>query len=247
MRLLRPALAAALLVLGTVSFLPAEAATTRPGDDAVVVAIIDSGIAPYHWDFLASQMPQAQDSDRSNDLPLTKDPATWLKGFPKSGFASKTPLKLHLDEQDEDARIDDLRKRDAAAWASIKDSQPGRINYYWFPGTKVIGGISFGYREPVQQAIDENPAEEYKYSAVYGNEHGQATSSVSVGNLHGTCPECLLVHITAADTTATEQALAWAESQPWIDVISNSYGLQTLPRGEARDGLYGGEPTAVQR
>jgi hypothetical protein len=69
---------------------------------------------------------------------------------------------------------------------------------------------------------------------------------VSVGNIHGTCPECLIVHLTAGDTTAFERALAWAESQPWIDVISNSYGLQTFPRGEVRDGLYGG-PTEPQR
>jgi hypothetical protein len=70
---------------------------------------------------------------------------------------------------------------------------------------------------------------------------------VSVGNLHGTCPECLIVHITAGDTTATERALAWAESQPWIDVVSNSYGLQTIPNGAVRDGLYGGpvEPQKV--
>jgi len=237
---------AALLVAATVPFVRAEAASSRPGDDAVVVAIIDSGISPYHWDFLASKMPQALDGDRRNDLPLTKDPATWLKGFPKGGFASKTALKLHLDDQDEDARIADLKKQDAAQWAGIRDSAPGKINYYWVPGTKVIGGLSFGYREQVTQAIDENPAEGYQYTPLYSTGHGLGTSSVSVGNLNGTCPECLLVHITAADTTATEQALAWAESQPWIDVVSNSYGLQTVPRGEVRDGLYGG-PVDVQK
>ena len=189
----------------------------------MVVAIIDSGISPYHWDFLASKMPQALDRDRSNDLPLTKDPSTWLKGFPKGGFASKTGLTLHLDDVNEDTRIADLKAKDAKAWASIKHSTPGAINYYWFPGTKVIGAMSFDYVEQVSSAIDQNPVEGYTYHPVYGTEH-----------------------ITAGDTTATERALAWAESQPWIDVISNSYGLQTFPRGELRDGLYGG-PTEPQR
>jgi len=244
--LLRPVLCAVLGAAALVPFAHADAAPSSAGGDAVVVAVIDSGISPYHWDFLASKMPQALDSDRSNDLPLTKDPATWLKGFPKGGFASKTGLKLHLDEANEDAKIADLKAKDAKAWSSIKDSTPSAINYYWFPGTKVIGAVSFGYKEQVQSAIDQNPAEGYTYHPVYGTDHGQGTSSVSVGNIHGTCPECLIVHITAGDTTATEMALEWAESQPWIDVISNSYGLQTVPRGEVRDGLYGG-PTENQR
>jgi hypothetical protein len=246
--LLRPALGVVLAasVVVPLGLGRADAAVTRPGDDAVVVAVIDSGISPYHWDFLASKMPQALDRDRSNDLPLTKDPATWLKGFPKKGFASRNAIKLHLEENDDTARIADLYAKDRQAWAGIKDSTPAAVNYYWFPGTKVIGALSFGYRETVQSTIDQNPAEGYTYTPVYGTGHGQGTSSVSVGNAHGTCPECLIVHITAGDTTAVEQALAWAESQPWIDVISNSYGLQTFPRGEVRDGLYGG-PTEPQK
>jgi len=246
--LLRPALAVLLAgsVLSPLGLGKADAAPARGGDDVVVVAVIDSGISPYHWDFLSSKMPQALDNDPSNDLPLTKDPATWLKGFPKGGFSSKTALRLRLDDQDEDARIADLHKRDANLWASIKDSSAGRVNYYWFPGTKVIGGISFGYTEQVAPLVYENPVNGSPYSPVYGTGHGLGTSSVSVGNLNGTCPECLLVHITAADDTATEQALAWAESQPWIDVVSNSYGFNVEYTGTVRDGLYGG-PTRVQR
>jgi len=244
--LLRPALTAVLAasVLTPLGLGQAQAAASRPGDDVVVVAVIDSGISPYHWDFLASMMPQALDSDRSNDLPLDKDPATWLKGFPKGGFKSKTSLKLTLDQTNENAAIAPLKAKDAAQWAKVKNSTPDAINYYWFPGTKVIGGVSFGYAEKVTEAVDKATADLPEvgstYEPVYGTGHGQGTSSVSVGNIHGTCPECLIVHITAADTVATEQALAWAESQPWIDVVSNSYGLQTIPNGAVRDGLYGG-------
>ncbi|MDT7570420.1 MAG: serine protease [Actinomycetota bacterium] len=240
---LRPLVTAALAASALVPLHSAGArsATAPAGTDAVVVAVIDSGISPYHWDFLASQMPQAKNADPSDDLPLDTPPDKWLKGFPSpKTFSSFTGLKLSLPEKDENAKLADLKKKDAAQWAKVKQSGPSSLNYYWFPGTKVIGGISFDYEETLASTIDQNPAEGYTYEPIYGTGHGLGTSSVSTGNFHGTCPECLIVHITAGDTTATERALAWAESQPWIDVVSNSYGLQTVPRGEVRDGLYGG-------
>jgi len=219
----------------------ARTATASAGTDAVVVAVIDSGISPYHWDYLASHMPQANNADASDDPPLNTPPDKWLTGFPSpKTFASYTGLNLSLPEHDENAKLADLKRKDAAQWAKVKSSGPDALNYYWFPGTKVIGGISFGYEEQVTKSVDALPAAGYTYSPIYGTDHGQGTSSVSVGNIHGTCPECLIVHITAADTTSNERALAWAESQPWIDVISNSYGLQTVPNGAVRDGLYGG-------
>jgi hypothetical protein len=240
---LRPLLTAAIAasVLVPLQSAGARPATAPAGTDAVVVAVIDSGISPYHWDFLASRMPQALNSDPSDDLPLNTSPDKWLKGFPSpKTFTSFQGLKLSLPETDETAKLADLRKKDDAQWKKVKHSGPASLNYYWFPGTKVIGGISFDYEEKLASAIDQNPAEGYTYEPVYGTGHGLGTSSVSTGNFHGTCPECLIVHITAGDTAATERALAWAESQPWIDVVSNSYGLQTVPRGEVRDGLYGG-------
>lgn len=228
-----------LALLAGTGLVPLAAADAAPaakaGDDAVVVAVIDSGISPYHWDFLASKMPQANNSDPSDDLPLTKAPHTWLKGFPKpSAFKSYEGLKLTLPENDDSASLAELRKQDDAQWKKVKSSGPDAVNYYWFPGTKVIGGIDFGYEERVSEAAFGD------YEPVYGTGHGQGSSSVSTGNIYGTCPECLVVHITAADTKATETAIAWANSQPWIDVVSNSYGLQTVPVGVVRDGLYGG-------
>lgn len=248
---LRPALAAIALTTVLVPLQSADAAPAPGLADAVVIAVIDSGISPYHWDFLASKMPQATNRDRSDDLPLNKAPHTWLSGFPSpKSFGSYTGLTLTLDSQDDGASIADLKAKDADQWAKVEDSTPAGINYYWFPGTKVIGGVSFGYAEDVTEAADKAtagvPEVGYTYSSVYGTDHGMGTSSVSTGNIYGTCPECLVVHITAADTTATEQALAWAQSQPWIDVVSNSYGLQTVPNGAVRDGLYGG-PVATQK
>lgn len=227
-------------------------AAKRAAGDAVVVAVIDSGFSPYHWDYLASKMPQAGTPDA---LPLTASPDTWLPGFPKkSAFTSFNRFDLTLDQNNDSASMQALHDKDAAKWSKVRMSGPSALNYYWFPGTKVIGAMSFDYESQVQKAIDTKvpdpfTLQPYSYIPIYGSggaEHGMGTSSVSVGNLHGTCPECLLVFIQASDTAATERALAWAESQPWIDVISNSYGLQTVPIGLVRDGLYGG-PVAAQK
>ncbi len=243
----RPALALVALVAVIVPLHVADAAAVSPGaKDAVVVAVIDSGISPYHWDFLASKMPQATNKDRSDDLPLSQSPDKWLPGFPSpKSFGSYTEMKLTLEQDDDSVKLADLKAKDEAKWAAVKASTPASVNYYWFPGTKVIGGISFGYTEQVTEVLDTTtaplPEVGWTYTDIYDTGHGLGTSSVSVGNFHGTCPECLIVHITAADTTATEHALAWAESQPWIDVVSNSYGLQTVPNGAVRDGLYGGQ------
>ena len=84
------ALATSAAVLGPLHF--ADAAPRQSGpDDAVVVAVIDFGISPYHWDYLASKMPQALNADRSDDLPLRRPASEWLPGFPSpKKFASYT-------------------------------------------------------------------------------------------------------------------------------------------------------------
>jgi hypothetical protein len=110
-------------------------------------------------------------------------------------------------------------------------SNPAHIEYHWLPGTKVIGAVDFG----ATGVRGSNDA------------HGTHVASVSVGNLHGTCPECLLVFV-AADFTNPEQserALEWALSQPWIDLVVNSYGFNRTAR--YRDRIYSGSDVAAQR
>ena len=231
-RLLRYALVATLAGSGLTAA-SASAAAAKPGDDAVVIAVIDSGLSPYHWDFLASKMPQAKTATKKDDLPLTKAPHTYLRGFPKpSAFGSYQPLTLHLDGKNPKADQKKLFERDEDAWLEVEISSGMRPEYYWIPGTKVIGAMTFG----------AGP------TPIYGNgpsEHGMGTSSVSVGNMYGTCPECLLVFIQASGGSQYEAAIEWAERQPWIDAISNSYGMSTTP--VARDRVYAGSNTDLQR
>lgn len=210
----------------------AAAAPVRPGDDAVVIAVIDSGFSPYHQDFLASQMPQAKTTTKRDDLPLSKAPHTWLKGFPKpSAFADFGPMKLSLTT-DPDAEMTALRDKDEEAWTDLTRSTPEELSYRWIPGTKVVGAMSFGGSG----------------TPVFGKggpEHGHGTSSVSVGNIHGACPECLLVFLQASAAEEYEAALSWAMAQPWIDGVSNSYGISTL--GVVRDRIYNGSDVELMK
>lgn len=230
---MRRALVVAIGAALCASLLPATGAAGRPaaargGDDATVIAVIDSAFSPYHWDYLASQMPQAKDRDRSNDLPLSSSPDAWLRGFPSPrSFDSYNRLDLTLEEKDENAQLEALDAADEEKWAKVKPSSRDEVNYYWMPGTKVVGALDFGGNQ------------------VHGDsgEHGMGTASVSVGNLHGTCPECLLVFISYSGKESGEAAIEWALAQPWIDAISNSYGFST----GVRDRVYSGSDTQVQR
>ena len=194
------------------------------GDDITVIAVIDSGITPYHWDFLASKVPGGA------DVPLDRPPHEYLKGFPApKTFASYGSLDLTLEEKDPNYRYEALAAADQDVWSSVKPSDAESVNYYWIPGTKIIGAVDFGN------------------DRIYAdtNAHGTGAASVAVGNLHGTCPECLLVFIDTGgfSQAQTEAALEWAESQPWIDAISNSYGHSTV----FTDNVYDGSNTKAQR
>ena len=192
-----------------------------PRDDATVVAVIDSAFSPYHWDYLASKMPI--------DLPLSQAPHRWLSGFPSpSSFADYEALDLTFPK-DENAGYAGLDVADEKVWSSVKQSTAEELNYYWIPGSKVIGAIDFAGNQ-----IHGAP-----------NAHGTGTSSVAVGNMHGTCPECVLLFISYGDAATGEQAISWAMRQPWIDVITNSYGFSATP--VTRDRIYSGSDTQLQK
>ncbi|HVE94918.1 MAG TPA: S8 family serine peptidase [Acidimicrobiales bacterium] len=216
--------------------------------DATVIAVVDYDIAPYHWDLDAAYMPQHRDTDPVNDLPLSTSPDNWLPGFPStSSFASFAPLPLTLKTNDADADVADAAEDDAAAWASVPLSTADSVNYRWIPGTKVIGAIDFGGTK-----MRGDP-----------DSHGTGVTSVSAGNLHGTCPECLIVFVniakpddhdldlpvggpspTALSRARFESAVRWAASQPWIDVVTNSWGTSVIG-GDVRDNVDGHRGTVA--
>lgn len=207
--------------------------------DATVIAVIDFNMVPYHWDFDAAYMPQHRDDSTVNDLPLSSSPDTWLPGFPAaSSFASFSSLPLGLKTDSPGANLEAAAEADAEAWESVPKSSGTEVHYRWIPGTKVIGAVDFG--GSTMRGVPDD--------------HGLGVTSVSTGNLHGTCPECLLVFVNIAadsslgstvqgavgplDREDLEAAVAWATSQPWIDVVTNSWGANIVG-GYVRDNVYG--------
>jgi hypothetical protein len=209
---------------------PAAPALSEGGiGDATVVAILDGGINPYHFDFLASKMPQALNANPGDDLPLNRPATEWLPGLTGSnpGFASFDPIQLSLsgDPAEQAVALNEGDKK----LTGLKASAPGNLHGYWIPGTKVIGALTYADSGDLWQGVDA---------------HGVGTTSSAVGNLHGTCPECLLFFVDYGDTPEEgEAAINWVMRQPWIDAISNSYGYSIA----VRDRIYSGSSVELQR
>ena len=192
--------------------------------DVVVVAVVDGGFNPYHWDWAASRMPQHMDEDPTNDLPLDKPPYDWLPGYPNpADFESFTRLDLTFDLENSDRAYSELVEQDGEAWGLFQSTGPGnKGNIAWIPNTKVVGLIDFGGG-----------------LSINSNAHGAKASSVAAGNLFGACPECLFVFVD----NSGEAGMNWVMQQPWIDAVSNSYGFSLVNR----DRLYSGSDIVAQR
>lgn len=163
----------------------------------VVIALVDSGINPYHQDFRAPE--------------FVHHPSKYIEGYPKEAAA----LKLALSTADSKG-YEAARKADDTEWALTKAAE-----LRWFPGTRVIGGISMGAGGVVA------PWAERKILDDQG--HGTGTASVAAGQFFGSNPNALIVEVEALGE-ASEQ---WATDQKWIDIVSNSWGnLANLPLGD---------------
>lgn len=85
------------------------------GGARCVLAVVDTGINPYHRAFRAALPP----------------PATWIPGYP----ADATPLALALDAPTYAEAV----ARDNATWQALE-----RERLYAVPGTRIVGAVSFG-------------------------------------------------------------------------------------------------------
>jgi hypothetical protein len=175
----------------------------------VVIGIVDSGINPYHQDFRAPE--------------FVHHPSKYIEGYPKDSEAFK------LDLATADAKgYDAARKADDLEWSLVEAAK-----LHWFPGTRVIGGISMGAGDTV------DPYAERKILDDQG--HGTGTASVAAGQFFGSNPNALIVEIESLGEASEE----WATSQEWIDIVSNSWGnLANLPLGDpsmTKDGTDRGQ------
>lgn len=93
----------------------------------------------------------------------------------------------------------------------LAGAQPGRL--YYVPGTRVIGAISLGeFENPLQC-----PASPQKRPIHDDCGHGNSVAMRAAAQ----SPHVLIV---AVEVPQPDVGLAWAIDQPWIDVISLSWG-----------------------
>ena len=173
----------------------------------VVIAINDSGINPYHRDYSAATYPDRSILSATGDF--TRHPSEYIPGYPADSEALPVTLgKGFLPAED---CPDGVVTVDTTGAFTIDGTcagglwNPERVEggkLYWIPGTKIIGARSFG--PDAHPILDDNG-------------HGTGASSVSAGNTYGSCPSCLIVFEEGFGSD-------WAADQPWIDLVSNSYG-----------------------
>jgi Subtilase family len=193
-------LAAAVAALAVGGVLPSsQAVSTAPARAPkahVVLAVVEDLFNPYHHEFAAAERQAS--------------PATWLPGYPRSA----APLRLHLGEHDY-ARA---RHLDDRTWASLR---PGQL--YYLPGTRISGLVYLPSPLDTLTASHAEfpPPSDPPRPVVDGGFHGAGATSVAAGTRYGTCPDCDIVVVASNNP---EDGLAWAAKQPWIDVISNSWG-----------------------
>lgn len=201
-RCLRTLVCAALLIGGVLTG-PARADSRiesgdQPGANAVV-SLIDTGINPYHVTF-RDESPRAY-----------KYPGTYIPDYPKGAKA----LRLTLDAPSLAAA---LRADCDRVWKKVK---PGQL--YWFPGTKIIGAITF-------QTPSGDPCSLSGGGYIIdSNGHGTMTASRAASTEYGACKECRVVSIqfsaSALETKDALDSIKWAaDNASWIDAQSNSWG-----------------------
>ncbi len=175
-------------------------ATTLKKRSQVVIAVIDTGINPYHVSY---RRPE-----------LVVHPSTYIEGFPKDAPA----LGLTLNQKDyAKARNAD----DAPVWSKVQERK-----LYWIPGTNIIGAYSqYDYYDETPEIGDPEikGVKNMGRPVIDDSGHGTGTTSVSGGGIYGSNPDALIVSVEGFGTDAVK----WAASQPWIDFISGSYGDPT--------------------
>jgi hypothetical protein len=138
-------------------------------------------------------------------------PSAFIEGYPTD--AQAVPLSLDVAD---DEGYHAARELDDGLLLELR-----RNNLYWFPGTRIIGGYSTAAGSstiglPDRPVIDENG-------------HGTGVASVAAGQFFGSNPNALIVAVEGLG----DASLTWATSQPWIDIVSNSWGnLGNLPLGQ---------------
>jgi hypothetical protein len=181
------------------------AAETTP---ITVVAVNDTGINPYHFEFSVDTYPDPDVLALTNSF--QKHPSEYIPGYPKDAQAIRATLGKGYWPA-EDKELWDLRSA----------TRPNGLEFgklYWIPGTKIVGAIQPGPLSCSNCAAGT-------HVILDDDGHGSGSTSVSVGNRYGYCPSCLLVI-----GKGLSNAMTVTTGYPWVDINSNSWGtIANLP------------------
>lgn len=176
---------------------PSPLSTAMKRKSHVVIALVDTGINPYH---VAFRRPHS-----------VVHPSQYIEGFPKNAAA----LGLRVGAKDYVAA---RNTDDGPVWSKVKER-----TLYWIPGTNIIGAYSQNDYYSTLPELGDAPIDGVKNMPrpiIDDSGHGTGVSSVSAGAVYGSNPDALIVMVEGLGA----DAVAWAAKQPWIDVISGSYG-----------------------
>ena len=161
----------------------------------VVIAVVDTGINPYHVAYRRSE--------------YTIHPSNYIEGFPTDAPA----LGLSFNAGDYvSARTAD----DAPVWGQVAERK-----LYWIPGTNIIGAYSVAdYAGTPPGGLPSRPIidDDGHGTGTTSVSGGGALSTK--GTPYGSNPDALIVIIEGLG----DAGVKWASEQPWIDFISGSYG-----------------------
>lgn len=188
------------VLVGPGGLLPDVSASSQQGEHTVV-AVVDTGINPYH-DFFAAPG-------------LDDPPGEWLAGFDENASALNLTLEAETYSQALDA--------DENVWDSLERSthRPGSNTFdehvYTFPGTRIVAGISFGEYTGTMGSGGNTPILD---------EHGHGTGSAGLAmgaSLEEASGDVLLAAVEVGQGNF-EDGIFWAAQQPWIDAVTVSLG-----------------------
>lgn len=203
-------LVASLILAGTAGRARAQEAP----EPHVVVALVDTGINPYHETF------------RDTSALAYVHPSTYLPGYP----ADAERLDLSLDAPS----FEEALRRDEEKLAKI---QRGKL--YWIPGTRIVGAIRFSSGTASCPGPLQTPPVPLNNACTEHNliddaGHGTMTASRAAGGpvgasgVHSLAPEARIVAIEGLGAPGVR----WASSQSWIDVQSHSWLTLVPPPAE---------------
>lgn len=215
----------------TAALVPAATAgaQTAPAAGDAVVALIDTGINPYHVEF------------RDESARAQQHPSTYIDGYPEDVPA--LPITLNAES------YEDALAADCALWAGVE-----RGKLYWIPGTKIIGAASFQNAT----AACEGGELKGEVHILDSNGHGTMTASRAAAPTYGACPSCRVVAIEytgsvnllgpgGSENGPIEAISLAAAHADWIDVQSNSWGpIVPVYDPTGAGGLLGANPRFVR-